>query len=87
MLKGIMSFYDEGRACMRVGNMVSESVLVKMVLRQGCVMLMDGLVREVYSRVNGMGIKMSEREIQHSCVLNNLNYAIDDQSMKCQYQG
>ena len=24
VLKGIMRFYDEGRACVRVGNMVSE---------------------------------------------------------------
>jgi len=47
--------------------MVSESFVVKMGLRQGCVMspwlfnmFMDGVVREVYSRVNGMGVKMSE---------------------------
>ena len=64
VLKGIMSFYDEGRACVRVGNVVSESFEVKIGLRQGCVMspwmfnmFMDGVVREVYSRVNGMGVK------------------------------
>ena len=62
-----MSFHDEVRACVRVGNMVSKSFVVKMGLRQGCVvspwifnMFMDGVVREVYSRVNGMGIKLNE---------------------------
>ena len=65
VLRGIMSFYDEARACVRVGNKVSESFEVKMGLRQGCVMspwlfnmYMDGVVREVYSRVDGMGVKM-----------------------------
>ena len=38
VLKGVMMFYDEGRACVRVGNMVSESFVVKMGLRQGCMM-------------------------------------------------
>ena len=65
VLRGIMSFYVEGRACVRVGSKVSESFEVKMGLRQGCVMspwlfnvYMDGVVREVYARVNGMGVKM-----------------------------
>ena len=35
VLKGIMSFYEEGRACVRVGNMVCESFVVKMGLRHG----------------------------------------------------
>ena len=59
VLKGIISFYDEGRACVTVGNMVSESFLVKMGLRQGCVvspwsfnMFMDRVVREIYSQTN-----------------------------------
>ena len=54
------------KECVRVGGKVSESFEVKMGLRQGCVMspwlfnmFMDGVVREVYSRVNGMGVKMS----------------------------
>merc|ERR1711888_425040 len=65
VLRGIMSFYDMGRACVRVGSKVSESFEVRVGLRQGCVMspwlfniYMDGVVREVYSRVNGMGVKM-----------------------------
>ena len=66
VLRGIKSFYDEGRACVRVVDEVSESFEVKMRLRQGCVMLpwlfnmyMDGVVREVYNRVKGMGVSMS----------------------------
>ena len=60
VLKGVMSFYEEGRARVRVGNMVSDSFVVKMGLRQGCVMspwmfnmFMNGVVREVYSRIKG----------------------------------
>ena len=59
------SFYDEGEVCMRLASKVSESFEVKMGLRQGCVMspwlfnmYMDGVVREVYSRVTGKGVKM-----------------------------
>ena len=66
VLKGIKSFYEEGRACVRVGSKASESFVVRMGLRQGCVMspwlfnmFMDGVVREVYSRVAGMGVKMT----------------------------
>ena len=71
VLEGIKSFYEEGRACVRVGSELSESFEVKMGLRQGCVMspwlfnvYMDGVVREVYSRVNGMGVKLSVNEIE-----------------------
>ena len=67
VLLGIMSFYDEGRVCVSVGNMVGDSYVVKKGLRQGCVMspwminmFMDGVVKEEYSRVNGMGVKMNE---------------------------
>ena len=49
-----------------MGSELSESFEVKMGLRQGCVMSpclfnmnMDGVVREVYNRVNGMGVSMS----------------------------
>ena len=83
VLKGIMSFYDEGSACVRVGNKVSESFGVRMGLRQGCVMspwlfniFMDGVVREVYSRVNGVGVKMRE-EGEREWVLSQLLFADD----------
>ena len=65
VLRGIMSFYEGGRACVRGGGRVSESFEVRIGLRQGCVMspwlfnvYMDGVVREVYSRVNGKGVRM-----------------------------
>merc|ERR1711895_129466 len=38
VLRGIMSFYVEGKACVRVGGEISESFEVKRGLRQGCVM-------------------------------------------------
>ena len=67
VLRGIMSFYEDGKACVRVGENVSESFEVKIGLRQGCVMspwlfnlFMDGVVREVYTRVNQAGVKLSE---------------------------
>ena len=38
LLKAVQSFYVESRACVRVGNDVSEWVPVNVGLRQGCVM-------------------------------------------------
>ena len=83
VLGGIMSFYDEGRACVRVGGKVSESFEVKMGLRQGCVMspwllniFMDGVVREVYTRVNEAGVKLSG-EGERDWVLSQLLFADD----------
>ena len=53
-----------GRACVRVGNEVSEWFPVREGLRQGCAMLpwlfnlhIDGVVREVNTRVLGRGLK------------------------------
>ena len=67
---------------MRVGGEVSESFEVKMGLRQGCVMspwlfnmYMDGVVREVYNRVNGMGVSMTMGDIWW--VLSQLLFADD----------
>ena len=65
-----MSFYDEGRACVRVENVISESFEVNMGLRQGCVkspwmfnMFMDGVVREVYSRALSGAIQITREVI------------------------
>ena len=58
-LKAVQSFYISSRACVRVGNDVSEWFPVNIELRQGCVMspwffkYMDGVIREVYVRVLG----------------------------------
>ena len=58
LLKAVRSFYVESRACVRVGNDVSEWFPVNVELRQGCVLspwlfnvYMDGVVREVNVRV------------------------------------
>ena len=40
LLKAVHSFYVHSRACVRVGNDVSEWFLVNVGLRQGCVMSM-----------------------------------------------
>ena len=65
LLKAVQSFYVDSRACVRVGTDVSEWFLVKIGLRQGCVMspwlfnvYMDGVVREVNVRVHGKGLKL-----------------------------
>ena len=38
LLKGVQKFYVDSRACVRVGNDVSEWFPVDVGLRQGCVM-------------------------------------------------
>ena len=64
-LKVVQSFYVDSRACVRVGNDVSEWFPVNVGLRQGCVMLpwlfnvyMDGVVREVNVRGLGRGLEL-----------------------------
>ena len=54
----MQSFYIDSRACVQVGNDVSQWFPVNVGLRQGCVMspwlfnvYMDGVVREVNVRV------------------------------------
>ena len=58
LLRGVRSFYVGSKACVRVGNEVSEWFSVRVGLRQGCVMLpwvfnlyIDGVVREVNAQV------------------------------------
>ena len=61
----MQSFYVDSRACVRVGNDVSEYFPVNVGLRQGCVMspclfnvYIDGVVREVNVRVLWKGLKL-----------------------------
>ena len=61
----MQSFYVDSRACVRVGNDVSEWFPVNVGLRQGCVMspwlfnvYLDGVVRDVNVRVLGKGLKL-----------------------------
>ena len=65
LLKAVQSFYIESRACVGVGNYVSEWFPVNVRLRQGCAkspwlfnVYMDGVVREVNVRVLGKGLKL-----------------------------
>ena len=64
LLKAVQSFYIDSRACVQVGNDVSEWFQVNVGLRQGCVMSpwlfnvhMDGVVRKVNVRVLGKGLE------------------------------
>ena len=64
LLRGVKSLYVGSKACLRVGNEVSEWFLLRVGLRQGCVMspwlfnlYIDGVVREVNARVLGRGLK------------------------------
>ena len=65
LLKAVQNFYVDSRACIQVGNDVSEWFPVNVGLRQGCVMspwlfnvFMDGVVREVNVRVLGKGLEL-----------------------------
>ena len=65
LLKAVQSFYVYSRACVLVGNDVSEWFPVNVGLRQGCVMspwlfniYMDGVVREVNVRVLVKGLEL-----------------------------
>ena len=62
---GIFVVHIGSKACVRVGNEVSEWFPVRVGLRQGCVMspwlfnlYIDGVVREVNARVLGRGLKL-----------------------------
>ena len=65
LLKAVQSFYVDNRACVRVGNEVSEWFPVNVGLRHGCVMspwlfnvYMDDVVREVNVMVLWKGLEL-----------------------------
>ena len=65
LLKAVLSFHVDNRACVQVGNDVSEWFPVNVGLRQGCVttpwvfnVYMDGVVREVNVMVLGKGLEL-----------------------------
>ena len=65
LLKAVQSFYVDSRACVRVGNDVSEWFPINVGLRQGCVMspwlfnvYIDVVVREVNVRKLGKGLEL-----------------------------
>ena len=83
LLKGVQSFYNESRACVRSESGYSEWFDVKVGLRQGCVMspwlfnvYMDGVVREVNMRVQGRGLEMIDG-MGRGWRMNQLLYADD----------
>ena len=65
IVEAVQSFYIDSRACVRVGNDVSEWFPVNVGLRQCCVMspwlfnvYVDRVVREVNVRVLGKGLEL-----------------------------
>uniref|UniRef100_A0A3P9JM39 ribonuclease H n=1 Tax=Oryzias latipes TaxID=8090 RepID=A0A3P9JM39_ORYLA len=83
LLEGVKSFYRNSRACVRVGNSISEWFPVRVGLRQGCVMspwlfnvYMDGVVKEVNERVLGTGVSMMNTDSSEWSV-NQLLFADD----------
>ena len=83
LLRGVKSLYVGSKACVRVGNEVSEWFPLRVGLRQGCVMspwlfnlYIDGLVREVNARALGRGLKLVDGN-DNEWELNQLLFADD----------
>ena len=83
LFRAVKSLYVNSRACVRVGNMMSDWFPVKVGLRQGCVMspwlfnlYVDGVVREVNARVLGRGLEWVGED-DHAWELNQLLFADD----------
>ena len=83
LLNAVKSLYDDSKACVRVGNEMSEWFSVRVGLRQGCVMspwlfnlFIDGVVREVNARVLGRGLGLVD-ERDYMWELNQLLFADD----------
>ena len=83
LLRGVKSLYVGSKACVRVGNEVSEWFPVRVELRQGCVMspwlfnlYIDGVVREVNARALGRGLKLVDGN-DNEWELNQLLFADD----------
>ena len=95
LLKAVLSFYIDSRACVRVGNDVSEWFLLNVGLRQGCVMspwlfnvYMDGVVREVSVRVLGKGLELliangGRFEINHLLLADDTALVADSEEKLC----
>ena len=69
LLQGMKSLCDGSKACVSVGNEMSEWFPVRVGLRQGCLMspwlfnlYTDGVVREVNARVLGRGFEAGRWE-------------------------
>ena len=96
LLRGVKSLYDGSKACVRVGSEVSEWFPVRVGLRQGCVMspwlfnlYIDGVVREVNTRVLGRGLKLvdgndNEWELNQLLFANYTVVVADSERKLCQ---
>ena len=96
LLRGVKSLYVGNKACVRVGNEVSEWFPVRVGLRQGCVMSLwlfnlyiDGVVREVNARVLGRGLKLvngndNEWELNQLLVADDTVVVADSERKLCQ---
>ena len=96
LLQGVKSFYNGSKACVRVGNEVSEWFPVRVGLRQGCVMSLwlfnlniDGVVREVNTRVLDRGLKLvygndSEWELNQLLFVDDTVVVADSEKKLCQ---
>ena len=83
LLKAVKSMYAGSKACVRVGNEMSEWFTVRVGLRQGCVMspwlfnlYIDGVVREVNARVLGRGVELIDAN-DNAWQMNQLLFADD----------
>ena len=83
LLRGVKSLYVGSKACVRVGNEVSEWFQVRAGLRHGCVMsprlfnlYIGGVVREVNTRMLGRGLKLVDGN-DNEWELNQLLFADD----------
>ena len=64
LLKAVQSFYVDSRACVRVGNDVSEWFPVVCVMSPWLFnVYMDGMVREVNVRVPGKGLELLSAKV------------------------
>lgn len=82
MLKGVKAFYKNGKACIRVGEEMSENFGIQEGVRQGYVMTpwlfnlyKDGDVKVKKAEVGDVGVKVSVKG--DSWVLNTILFADD----------
>ena len=96
LLRGVKSLYVDSKACVRVGNEVSELFPVRVGLRQGCVMspwlfnlYIDRVVREVNARAFGRGLQLvdgndSEWELNQLLFADDTVVVADSERKLCQ---
>ena len=96
LLRGVKSLCVGSKACVRVGNGVSEWFPVRMGLRQGCVMLpwlfrmyIDGMVRKVNAQALGRGLRLvdgndSEWELNQLLFVNDTVVVAGSERKLCQ---